>query len=40
MKLMEKFQNTNPFKYFLYSAKIGEETPAMSANDEFQSGAH
>jgi hypothetical protein len=30
LKLMEKYQNTDPFKYFLYSAKIGEETPAMS----------
>jgi glyoxylase-like metal-dependent hydrolase (beta-lactamase superfamily II) len=29
-KLMEKYQNTDPFKYILYSAKIGEETPAMS----------
>ena len=31
LKLMEKYQNTDPFKYFLYSAKIGEETPAMSS---------
>jgi glyoxylase-like metal-dependent hydrolase (beta-lactamase superfamily II) len=30
MKLMEKYQNTDPFKYFLYSAKIGEATPAMA----------
>jgi glyoxylase-like metal-dependent hydrolase (beta-lactamase superfamily II) len=30
-KLMEKNENTDPFKYFLYSAKIGEETPAMSS---------
>src|SRR5215467_1020244 len=30
-KLMEKYQNTDPFKYILYSAKIGEETPAMSS---------
>jgi glyoxylase-like metal-dependent hydrolase (beta-lactamase superfamily II) len=30
LKLMEKYQNTDPFKYFLYSAKIGEKTPAMS----------
>jgi hypothetical protein len=29
-KLMEKYQNTDPFKYILYSAKIGEQTPAMS----------
>src|SRR5215467_8415416 len=30
-KLMEKHQNTDPFKYILYSAKIGEQTPAMSS---------
>ena len=29
-KLMEKNQNWDPFKYILYSAKIGEETPPMS----------
>ena len=31
LKLMEKYQNTDPFKYILYSAKIGEETRAMSS---------
>jgi len=31
LKLMEKYQNTDPFKYILYSAKIGEQTPAMTA---------
>jgi hypothetical protein len=30
-KLMEKYQNTDPFKYILYSAKIGEQTPAKSS---------
>jgi glyoxylase-like metal-dependent hydrolase (beta-lactamase superfamily II) len=30
LKLMEKYQNTDPFKYILYSAKIGEQTPQMS----------
>jgi glyoxylase-like metal-dependent hydrolase (beta-lactamase superfamily II) len=30
LKLMEKHQNTDPFKYILYSAKIGEQTPAMA----------
>ena len=30
LKLMEKYQNTDPFKYILYSAKIGEHTPAMA----------
>jgi hypothetical protein len=29
LRLMEKYQNTDPFKYILYSAQIGEETPAM-----------
>ena len=31
LKLMEKYQNTDPFKYILYSDKIGEQTPAMAA---------
>jgi glyoxylase-like metal-dependent hydrolase (beta-lactamase superfamily II) len=30
LKLMEKYQNTDPFKYILYSAAIGEPTPAMA----------
>ncbi len=30
LKLMEKNQNTDPFKYILYSAKIGEQTQQMS----------
>lgn len=29
LKLMEKQQNTDPFKFILYSAKSGEETPQM-----------
>jgi glyoxylase-like metal-dependent hydrolase (beta-lactamase superfamily II) len=32
LKLMEKYQNTDPFKYIIYSAKIGEQTPAMAVN--------
>jgi glyoxylase-like metal-dependent hydrolase (beta-lactamase superfamily II) len=32
LKLMEKYQNTDPFKYILYSARIGEQTPAMAAS--------
>jgi len=28
---MEKYQNTDPFKYILYSAKIGEQTPPIVA---------
>ena len=30
LKLMEKYQNTDPFKYILYSAKIGEQTRQMA----------
>jgi hypothetical protein len=29
LKLMEKNQNTDPFKFIIYSGKIGEETPQM-----------
>src|SRR5882762_7630612 len=32
LKLMEKYQNTDPFKYILYSAKIGKQTPAMTTS--------
>jgi alkyl sulfatase BDS1-like metallo-beta-lactamase superfamily hydrolase len=31
LKLMEKNQNTDPFKYIVYSAKIGEQTQQMAA---------
>ena len=31
LKLMEKNQNTDPFKFILYSAKIGDQTPQMAA---------
>jgi len=31
LKLMEKYQNTDPFKFILYSAKIGEQTPQMTS---------
>src|SRR5215831_8517030 len=31
LKLMEKNQNTDPFKFIIYSAKIGEQTPQISA---------
>ena len=27
LKLMEKHQNADPFKFIIYSAKIGEQTP-------------
>ena len=30
LKLMEKYQNTDPFKFILYSAKIDEQTTQMS----------
>jgi len=29
LKLMEQYQNTDPFKFILYSAKAGEQTPQM-----------
>jgi glyoxylase-like metal-dependent hydrolase (beta-lactamase superfamily II) len=29
LKLMEKYQNTDPFKFIIYSGRIGEETPQM-----------
>jgi len=31
LKLMEKHQSTDPFKFIIYSAKIGEQTPQMGA---------
>jgi hypothetical protein len=31
LKLMEKHENTDPFKFIIYSAKIGEQTPQMAA---------
>jgi alkyl sulfatase BDS1-like metallo-beta-lactamase superfamily hydrolase len=31
LKLMEKHQNTDPFKFIIYSAKIGEQTPQMAS---------
>jgi hypothetical protein len=34
LKLMEKYQNTDPFKFILYSAAIGEQTPAMAQTRE------
>ena len=33
LKLMEKNQNTDPFKFILYSAKIEEQTPPMSSGN-------
>jgi glyoxylase-like metal-dependent hydrolase (beta-lactamase superfamily II) len=31
LKLMEKYQNANPFKFIIYSAKIGVQTAAVEA---------
>jgi glyoxylase-like metal-dependent hydrolase (beta-lactamase superfamily II) len=31
LKLMEKHQNADPFKFIIYSGKIGEQTPQMTA---------
>jgi len=33
LKLMEKHQNTDPFKFIIYSGKINEQTPQMAAID-------
>ncbi len=33
LKLMEKWQNYDPFKYILYSAKIGQQTRHMAASN-------
>src|SRR5262245_1126919 len=32
-KLMEKSQNTDPFKFIIYSGRIGEQTPQINADD-------
>ena len=34
LKLMEKTQNMDPFKFILYSAKIGEQVPQMGDHAE------
>ncbi|HEY6946275.1 MAG TPA: MBL fold metallo-hydrolase [Candidatus Acidoferrum sp.] len=33
LKLMEKHQNTDPFKFIIYSGKINEQTPQMAATN-------
>jgi glyoxylase-like metal-dependent hydrolase (beta-lactamase superfamily II) len=33
LKLMEKNQNTDPFKFIIYSQKIGEQTPQINAEN-------
>ena len=30
LKLMEKNQNTDPFKFIIYSGQIGEQTPQIN----------
>lgn len=30
LKLIEKYQNTDPFKFIIYSGQIGEQTPQMA----------
>lgn len=32
LKLMEKHQNTDPFKFIIYSGRIGEQTPQINAD--------
>jgi alkyl sulfatase BDS1-like metallo-beta-lactamase superfamily hydrolase len=32
LKLMEKYQNTDPFKFIVYSAKIGQRTPPINVD--------
>jgi alkyl sulfatase BDS1-like metallo-beta-lactamase superfamily hydrolase len=33
LKLIEKNQNTDPFKFIIYSGKIGEQTPQINAEN-------
>ena len=39
LKLMEKNQNTDPFKFIIYSEKIGEQTPQINPEDVKTPGA-
>jgi glyoxylase-like metal-dependent hydrolase (beta-lactamase superfamily II) len=34
LKLMERYQNTDPFKFILYSARIGEQIHAITSSDQ------
>jgi hypothetical protein len=38
LKLMEKNQNTDPFKFIIYSAKAGEQTPQINPEDVKETG--
>jgi hypothetical protein len=31
LKLMEKHENTDPFKFIIYSSRIGEQVPPMAS---------
>jgi len=39
LKLMERNQNTDPFKFIIYSSKIGEQTPQINAESGKQAPA-
>lgn len=32
LKLIEKYQNTDPFRFIIYSAKIREQTPQITSD--------
>jgi alkyl sulfatase BDS1-like metallo-beta-lactamase superfamily hydrolase len=34
LKLMEKNQNTDPFKFIIYSTKVGEQTPQINPEED------
>jgi len=34
LKLMEQYQNTDPFKFIIYSSKAREQVPQMAALKE------
>jgi hypothetical protein len=36
LKLIEKNQNTDPFKFIIYSARIGEQTPQINSEKQSQ----
>jgi glyoxylase-like metal-dependent hydrolase (beta-lactamase superfamily II) len=38
LKLMERNQNTDPFKFIIYSAKAGEQTPQINPEDVKEAG--
>jgi glyoxylase-like metal-dependent hydrolase (beta-lactamase superfamily II) len=38
LKLMDKNQNTDPFKFIIYSAKAGEQTPQINPEDVKETG--